>query len=314
MRSPLRPLPAAVARWALTARLLRWLDALVAWLVVWTAAVVVLPHASAESHPILAALAVTLGALALPLRARWRPASGVVGLVVSARLAPGAEAWYVRPGGAERVLVTARHRTRVVIARLDGSGAEGLSLRRPRVLLVPAVAAEGNDGREVEPAREPGLDLMDAAALDLERVLAQEHPQVIVDGLGDERLGAVAPTGSGKAPGQPRRGDGEHERGGERRRHGAAPPGPPGRGRRAGRRPLRREPALEREGRGMLWQAALEELAQRVLGGVVVGARGAPLDVGPDFARELRGELPPVVVEQVGPDVLAVHSSLSRSP
>ncbi len=125
MRSPLRPLPAAVARWAIAARLLRWLDALVAWLVVWTGAVVVLPH---------------LGALALPLRARWRPASGVVGLVVSARLAPGAEAWYVRPGGAERVLVTARHRTRVVIARLDGSGAEGLSVRRTRVLLVPADA------------------------------------------------------------------------------------------------------------------------------------------------------------------------------
>jgi len=46
----------------------------------------------------------------------------------------------VRPGGAERVLVTARHRTRVVIARLDGSGAEGLSVRRTRVLLVPADA------------------------------------------------------------------------------------------------------------------------------------------------------------------------------
>ena len=140
MRSPLRPLPAAVARWTVRARLLRWLDALVAWLVVWTAAVVVLPHASPESLAILAALAVILGALARPLRARWRPASGVVGLVVSARLAPGAEAWYVRPGGAERVLVTARHRTRVVIARLDGSGAEGLSVRRTRVLLVPADA------------------------------------------------------------------------------------------------------------------------------------------------------------------------------
>src|SRR2546429_7664 len=75
MRSPLRPLPAAVARWTVRARLLRWLDALVAWLVVWTAAVVVLPHASPESLAILAALAVILGALARPLRARWRPAS-----------------------------------------------------------------------------------------------------------------------------------------------------------------------------------------------------------------------------------------------
>src|SRR2546428_7332950 len=102
MRSPLRPLPAAVARWAVTARLLRWLDALVAWLVVWTGAVVVLPHASAESHALLAALAVTLGALALPLRARWRPASGVVRLVVSARPAPRPQARDVRPGGAAR--------------------------------------------------------------------------------------------------------------------------------------------------------------------------------------------------------------------
>src|SRR5947209_7876787 len=92
MRSPLRPLPAAVARWTVRARLLRWLDALVAWLVVWTAAVVVLPHASPESLAILAALAVILGALALPLRARWRPASGVVGLGVSPRRAWATEA------------------------------------------------------------------------------------------------------------------------------------------------------------------------------------------------------------------------------
>ena len=54
------------------------------------------------------------------------------------RLSPGDQVWYVRPGAAERVLVTALHRTRVVIARLDGSGAEGLSVRRTRVLLVPA--------------------------------------------------------------------------------------------------------------------------------------------------------------------------------
>src|SRR2546422_10461791 len=100
MRSPLRPLPAAVARWAITARLLRWLDALVAWLVVWTGAVVVLPHASAESHAILAALAVTLGALALPLRARWRPASGVVRPGLGAPPPPAAPAGVVAPGGA----------------------------------------------------------------------------------------------------------------------------------------------------------------------------------------------------------------------
>src|SRR2546429_4566155 len=117
MRSPLRPLPAAVARWAIAARLLRWLDALVAWLVVWTGAVVVLPHASAESHAILAALAVTLGALALPLRARWRPASGVVGLVVSARLAPPPAARGGRPGGGGRAPGAARPPTRALVPR-----------------------------------------------------------------------------------------------------------------------------------------------------------------------------------------------------
>src|SRR2546422_585371 len=127
MRSPLRPLPAAVARWAITARLLRWLDALVAWLVVWTGAVVVLPHASAESHAILAALAVTLGALALPLRARWRPASGVGGLLASARPPPAARGGERRSGGGARRLgarATAARRRGTRRAR-SGGGAAG---------------------------------------------------------------------------------------------------------------------------------------------------------------------------------------------
>src|SRR3989442_2264893 len=102
MRSPLRPLPAAVARWAIAARLLRWLDALVAWLVVWTGAVVVLPHASAESHAILAALAVTLGALALPLRVRWRPANGRARAALRRAPPPPAPARSRRPGRAAR--------------------------------------------------------------------------------------------------------------------------------------------------------------------------------------------------------------------
>jgi hypothetical protein len=40
----------------------------------------------------------------------------------------------MRPGYAERVVVTARRRTRVVIVRLNDEGAEGLSVRRTRVL------------------------------------------------------------------------------------------------------------------------------------------------------------------------------------
>jgi len=86
MRSPLKPLPAAVVRWTVTARILRWLDALAAWLGVWAGAALALPSASRESLALFAALVVALGALALPLRARWRPVSGVVGLAVSRRL------------------------------------------------------------------------------------------------------------------------------------------------------------------------------------------------------------------------------------
>ena len=141
MRSPLRPLPAAITRWTAAARVLGWLDALAAYLAIWGGAAVALPSASRASLAVLAALVVALGALLRPLRVRWRPVRGAVALVLSARLSPGDQAWYVRPGHAERVLVTARRRTRVVIARLNDEGAEGLSVRRTRVLLVPADSA-----------------------------------------------------------------------------------------------------------------------------------------------------------------------------
>src|SRR5215831_97821 len=130
MRSPLRPVPAAVERWTTVVRVLRWLDALAAWLVLW--------GAPAGPLAALAAVVVALARFVRPLRTRWRPLSGAVALVKSARLAPGDHAWYVRPGRAERVLVTARHRTRIVIVRLGDESSEGLGVRRTRVLLVPA--------------------------------------------------------------------------------------------------------------------------------------------------------------------------------
>jgi hypothetical protein len=138
MRSPLRPLPAAVERWTAVARALRWFDALVAWLGIWGVVAIAFPSASGATLAVVAVLVGALGAVVRPVRARWRPVSGTVALVLSARLAPGDHAWYVRPGNAERVLVTARHRTRVVIVRLNDQSAEGLSVRRTRVLLVPA--------------------------------------------------------------------------------------------------------------------------------------------------------------------------------
>ena len=138
MRSPLRPVPAAVERWIVTARMLRWLDTLAAWLALWVVAAMAFPEVARSRLAVAAALIVGVGALIRPLRARWRPASGTVAFVLSARLSAGDHAWYVRPGRAERVLITARRRTRIVIVRLNDEGAEGLSVRRTRVLLVPA--------------------------------------------------------------------------------------------------------------------------------------------------------------------------------
>jgi hypothetical protein len=141
MRSPLRPLPAAVDRWIAAVRALRWLDALAAALAIWGALTLSFPSAPGARLAGLAAFITALAALARPLRARWRPVSGVVAHVLSARLSPGDQAWYVRAGHAERVLVTARHRTRVVIVPLGDERSEGLSVRRTRVLLVRADSA-----------------------------------------------------------------------------------------------------------------------------------------------------------------------------
>src|SRR5581483_2026679 len=51
--------------------------------------------------------------------------------------------------------------------------------RAPLELELP-VAAEGHDRREVELPGEPGLDLVDPAGLDLQRVEAGDDPEVIV--------------------------------------------------------------------------------------------------------------------------------------
>src|SRR5436309_11257760 len=90
MRSPLRPLPAAVTRWTATARVLGWLDALAAYLAVWVGTAVVFPSASGAS---LAVLVAALGALLRPLRVRWRPVHGVPQVIMPgtcARATPSA--------------------------------------------------------------------------------------------------------------------------------------------------------------------------------------------------------------------------------
>jgi hypothetical protein len=136
--TPIRPLPESIARWSTRARWLRRLDALAAAGLLWGLLAVTLPGLGGGLQA-GAAVAITglLGAI-LPIRVRWRPISGAVGLWLSRPLAPGDRAWYVRAEGPELVIVTARRGLRLTVA-VPGRGAvEGLSVRRTRVLVLAA--------------------------------------------------------------------------------------------------------------------------------------------------------------------------------
>jgi hypothetical protein len=141
MRSPVQPVPMVAQRWMSRARLLRWLDALVAWLLAFGLVLTRTDELRAGPAAIVAAVAVALAAAAGPLRVRWRPASGLAGLLVSRGLRPGDRAWYVRAERADLVLVTARHGLRVSITAPELGEAESISVRRTRVFVVPAVTA-----------------------------------------------------------------------------------------------------------------------------------------------------------------------------
>ena len=141
MRSPIQPLPMAVQKWMARARYLRWADAAAAWLVVMAVFVAETGHVAAGPAAMIAAAVVLVCALLAPLRVRWRPVSGAVGFLVSRALRPGDRAWYVRAARADLVIVTARRGLRVSIAAPELGTAEGLSVRRTRVFVVPATAA-----------------------------------------------------------------------------------------------------------------------------------------------------------------------------
>jgi hypothetical protein len=137
VRSPVRSLPPAVERWASRVRWLRWLEALAAWLVVWLVLALVLESVAPSASAVLALGLIVLAAFAQPVRRRWRPISALVSLSVSRRLNPGDRAWLVLPERVEPVIVTARRRLRVVVARPDQGPTEGLEVRRTRVFLIP---------------------------------------------------------------------------------------------------------------------------------------------------------------------------------
>jgi hypothetical protein len=141
MTTPIKPLPEEADRWIAWARWLRGADAAVAWLSLWGVLASIPGTVSAGWAAAVAFVLVGLGFLALRIRVFWRPVSAYVGLKVSRGLRPGDRAWYVRSHRADLVLVTACHGVRVVIATSDVDADEVLSVRRTRVLLLPAERA-----------------------------------------------------------------------------------------------------------------------------------------------------------------------------
>ena len=134
----MRPVPYAAVAWIARRRWLRWCDALVGCALLGAAAAAVLGPSRLEAAAV-AALALTgAGAAIPPLRVRWRPITGSVGLRLSRDLRPGDRAWYLGVREASLVMVTARRGARLVIARPDLARDEGMSVRRTRVFLVPA--------------------------------------------------------------------------------------------------------------------------------------------------------------------------------
>jgi hypothetical protein len=113
-------------------------DALLAWLALLLALGGLLPLLPSQAVMVLATGTFVVAAQIPRLRLAWRPISASTTLLTSRALRPGDRAWFVHGGAADLVLVTARHGLRVVIAKPGHDGAEGMSVRRTRVLLLPA--------------------------------------------------------------------------------------------------------------------------------------------------------------------------------
>ena len=137
MTTPMRPVPDAVTAWIGRRRWLRFGDAFVAWALGWAAVATVLGPTRLEAAAIVSVVLVGLASRIQPVRVRWRPITGWVGLRLSRGLRPGDRAWYLARE-ASLVVVTARHGVRVVIARPDLVEDEVISVRRTRVFLLPA--------------------------------------------------------------------------------------------------------------------------------------------------------------------------------
>ncbi len=138
MTTPMRPVPDAVLRWIDRRRWLRWCDALVACVLLGAVVAAMLGPTHLQAAAVVSVGLVVAGSRVQPLRARWRPISGWVGLRISRGLRPGDRAWYVGSSEASLVVVTGRHGVRLVIVRPDLGQDEGISVRRTRVFLLAA--------------------------------------------------------------------------------------------------------------------------------------------------------------------------------
>ena len=137
MATPTTPVPTAVETWLSRVRYLRWLDALAAWLVLLALVAALLPAQPGRVIALGSLALLVIGLMLRPLRLRWRPVSGWVGVAVSRSLRPGQRAWFVRDGHADVVLVTGRRGLRASIAAPNVGAEETLSVRRTRVFLIP---------------------------------------------------------------------------------------------------------------------------------------------------------------------------------
>jgi len=138
MATPTAPVPAVVEKWISRSRYLRWLDAVAAWLLFLGVLAGTMSDQPGARVALISAALVGAGMALRPLRIRWRPVSGWVGVIVSRSLRAGDRAWFVRDGRADAVLVTARRGLRVSIASPGMGEAETMSVRRTRVFLVPS--------------------------------------------------------------------------------------------------------------------------------------------------------------------------------
>jgi len=135
--TPTTPIPTTVETWTSRARYLRWLDAVAAWLVLLALVAEASPQQPGGMIAVVSLALLAIGVMLRPLRLRWRPVSGWVGVAVSRSLRPGQRAWFVRDGHADAVLVTGRRGLRVSIAAPNVGAEETLSVRRTRVFLIP---------------------------------------------------------------------------------------------------------------------------------------------------------------------------------